>query len=102
MRICAAAIVNEPGKPDTVPVVVSGVTVPIESVTATLAGLPTGRSTTVTSTLAGSKTVTEVLAVFVASCVDVAVAIAVPAAEGVNWPEEVIVPPVADHVTEEL
>jgi hypothetical protein len=38
----------------------------------------------------------------VVSCVDVAVTVAVPAAEGVNTPAEVIVPPVADQVTPEL
>ena len=33
------------------------------------------------------------------SWVDVAVMIAVPAEEGLNTPEEVTVPPVADHLT---
>jgi hypothetical protein len=38
----------------------------------------------------------------VASCVEVAVMVAVPAALGVNTPEELIVPPVAPQVTAEL
>ena len=38
----------------------------------------------------------------VGSAVDVAVMLAVPATEGVKSPADVIVPPVADHVTEEL
>jgi hypothetical protein len=36
---------------------------------------------------------------FVASCVEVAVIVAVPKDIGVKTPEEVIVPSVADHVT---
>ena len=38
---------------------------------------------------------------FVVSCVDVAVIVAVPAADGVNTPEEEIEPPVAVQVTAE-
>jgi hypothetical protein len=38
----------------------------------------------------------------VESSVDVAVIVAVPAAEGVNTPPELAAPPVADHVTAEL
>jgi hypothetical protein len=38
----------------------------------------------------------------VESSVDVAVMVAVPAAEGVNTPAEVVVPSVADQVTPEL
>jgi len=44
-------------------------------------------------------TVTAEDPVFVASCVDVAVMVAVPAPDGVNTPAAVIAPPVADHVT---
>ena len=38
----------------------------------------------------------------VASCVEVAVMVAVPVPLGVNTPAEVMVPPVADQVTAEL
>ena len=39
---------------------------------------------------------------FVVSCVEVAVIVAVPVPVGENTPADVIVPPVADHVTAEL
>ena len=49
-----------------------------------------------------AETTTLVEPDLVVSCVDVAVMVAVPAPLGVNTPPEVIVPPVADHVTVEL
>jgi hypothetical protein len=52
--------------------------------------------------VAGTATVTVAEPDFVESSVDVAEIVAVPAAEGVNTPADVIVPPVADHVTAEL
>ena len=62
-----------------------------------------GEQTTVTDVIvAGAATVTVAEPNFVESSVDVAVIVAVPAAEGVNTPADVIVPPVADHVTAEL
>jgi len=50
----------------------------------------------------GAVTVTGAEPNLVASCVEVAVTLAVPAPLGVNTPEEVIVPPVADQFTAEL
>ena len=50
----------------------------------------------------GTETVTVPDPDFVESSVDVAVIVAVPTAEGVNTPADVIVPSVADHETEEL
>jgi hypothetical protein len=47
-------------------------------------------------------TVTAALPDFVVSWVEIAVMVAVPVAEGVNTPAEVIVPSVAVHVTPEL
>jgi hypothetical protein len=62
-----------------------------------------GEQTTVTDVIvAGTATVTVAEPDFVESSVDVAEIVAVPAAEGVNTPADVIVPPVADHVTAEL
>ena len=50
----------------------------------------------------GTVTVTVANPDLVESSVDVAVMVAVPAAEGVNTPAEVVVPSVADQVTPEL
>lgn len=50
----------------------------------------------------GDVTVIFAAPVFVLSCVDSAVIVAVPEAAGVNSPEEVIVPSVDVQVTEEL
>jgi hypothetical protein len=50
----------------------------------------------------GTPTATDAEPDLVESCVDVAVIVHVPAAEGVNTPADVIAPPVADHVTPEL
>jgi hypothetical protein len=47
-------------------------------------------------------TLIELVPVFVESCDDVAVIIAVPTFVGVNTPEDVMVPSDADHVTAEL
>jgi hypothetical protein len=52
--------------------------------------------------VAGLPTTIDAVPDFVASSVDVAVIVAVPAAVGVNTPEDVIVPSVAPHVTAEL
>lgn len=54
------------------------------------------------SLLDGLATAIGVVPDLVASCVDVAVIIAVPAAIGLNTPEDVIVPSVAPQVTAEL
>jgi hypothetical protein len=50
----------------------------------------------------GPVTATVALPDLVASCVDVAMMVAVPAAVGVKTPDELIVPPVAAQVTAEL
>ena len=51
----------------------------------------------------GVVTVSVVLPLLVVSSTDVAVTVTVPAVAGaVNNPEELIVPPLADHVTDEL
>ena len=47
----------------------------------------------------GTVTVTVAVPDLLVSQVEVAVMVAVPAPEGVNTPDEMIVPPVADHVT---
>jgi hypothetical protein len=47
-------------------------------------------------------TVTDVDPDLVASCVEVAVMVAVPVPEGVKTPDALIVPPVAAQVTAEL
>jgi hypothetical protein len=52
--------------------------------------------------IGGTVTVTVAEPDLVVSCVDVAVMVALPAADGINTPAEVIVPPVADQVTPEL
>lgn len=65
----------------------------------TLAGVPAGKSEIVTASIVGFATNIDAVPDFVPSCVEVAVMIADPAAVGVNIPEEVIVPLVADHVT---
>jgi hypothetical protein len=54
---------------------------------------------TVTVGFCGRETLTVVEPNLVASCVDLAVMVAVPAAVGVKAPEEVIEPPVADQLT---
>ena len=63
-----------------------------------------GRQDTATEVMVGGavETTTPVKPDLVVSCVDVAVIVAVPAPLGVNTPPEVMVPPVADHVTVEL
>jgi len=62
-----------------------------------------GAQTTETEVIAtGTAVVTAADPDLVESCVEAAVIVAVPAAVGVNTPEEVMVPPVADHVTAEL
>jgi hypothetical protein len=71
-------------------------------VTVTLANAPVGRSETVTTRAVWVAIDIDVPPDFVVSCVDVAVTVAVPVAEGVNTPAEVIVPSVADQVTPEL
>jgi len=50
----------------------------------------------------GTVTVTVAEPDFVVSCADVAVIVAVPAADGVNTPDEEIEPSVAVQVTAEL
>jgi hypothetical protein len=50
----------------------------------------------------GTVAVTPAEPDLVASWADVAVIVAVPATVGVKMPEEVMDPPVADHVTAEL
>jgi hypothetical protein len=52
--------------------------------------------------LFAAETVTNAGPDLVESCVEVAVMVAVPAADGVNTPADVIVPFVADQVTAEL
>jgi hypothetical protein len=47
-------------------------------------------------------TLTELVPDFVESCDEVAVITAVPKLDGVNTPEDVMVPSVAPHVTAEL
>jgi hypothetical protein len=65
--------------------------------------MDTGEQATETEVIeTGKVTVTVAEPDLVVSCVDVAVMVAFPAAEGVNTPAEVIVPSVADHVTTEL
>jgi hypothetical protein len=62
-----------------------------------------GEQVSVTDVIVGgTATVTAAEPDFVESSVDVALIVAVPAAEGVNTPADVIVPPVVDHVTAEL
>ena len=62
-----------------------------------------GEQATETEVIAeGMVTVTVAEPDLVESAVDVAVMVAVPAADGVNTPAEVIVPSVADQVTAEL
>jgi hypothetical protein len=50
----------------------------------------------------GVATTTDAVPNLVESCVEVALMLEDPAAEGVKTPAEVIVPPVADQVTTEL
>ena len=62
-----------------------------------------GRHETETDVIvAGADTLTVADPDLVESSVDVAVMVAVPAAEGVNTPDEVVLPSVADQVTPEL
>ena len=63
-----------------------------------------GKHETLTEVIVGGTavTVTVVIPDLVQSWVEVAVTVAVPVAEGINTPAEVIVPPVAVHVTAEL
>lgn len=62
-----------------------------------------GEQTTETDVMVGAPvTATAAEPDLVESSVDVAVIFAVPAAEGVNTPAEVVVPPNADQVTTEL
>jgi hypothetical protein len=65
--------------------------------------MDTGEQATETDVIVtGTFTVTVADPDLVESSVDVAVMVAVPAAEGVNTPDDVVVPSVADHVTPEL
>jgi hypothetical protein len=57
---------------------------------------------TVGTGLVRAVTAIEAVPNLVVSCVEVAVIVAVPVPLGVNIPADVIVPPVADHVTAEL
>jgi hypothetical protein len=65
-----------------------------------------GEHETVTDVMVGVIVVAETTTLLdpdlVVSCVEVAVMIAVPVPLGVKTPADVIVPPVADHVTAEL
>jgi hypothetical protein len=62
-----------------------------------------GEQVTATEVIEGSTlTVTLVEPYLLESSVEVAVTVAVPTPEGVKTPDEVIVPPVAVHVTAEL
>src|ERR1039458_2176883 len=62
-----------------------------------------GEQSTETEVMAGvAVTVTGADPDLVASCVDVAVMVVLPAAVGVKTPDELIVPPVAAQVTAEL
>jgi len=65
-----------------------------------------GEHETVTDVMVGvvvaAETTTLLDPDFVVSCVEVAVIVAVPVPPGVKTPADVIVPPVADHVTAEL
>lgn len=63
-----------------------------------------GKQETLTEVMVGGTAVTVTLVEpdLVESWVEVAVTVAVPVAEGVNTPAEVIVPPVAVQVTAEL
>jgi len=63
-----------------------------------------GEHETLTDVIVGDTVVTVTVAEpdLVESSVEVAVMLAVPVAEGVKTPAEVIVPPVAVHVTPEL
>jgi hypothetical protein len=91
-----------PGEAVIVWLEVSVVFCPFGSVTVTLANAPVGKSEIVMDSAVGVATAIDAFPDFVVSCVDVAVMVAVPAAEGVNTPAEVIVPSVAAHVTVEL
>ncbi len=75
---------------------------PFGSVTVTLAGVPAGRSEMVIPRMVGVVTVIGEDPNLPGSCVEVAVAVALPELAGVKMPVEVIVPPVAVHVTAEL
>jgi hypothetical protein len=62
-----------------------------------------GEQATVTEVMAwGRTTVTAAELDLVASSVDAAVTVALPAPEGVKTPADETVPPIADHVTAEL
>jgi hypothetical protein len=66
-------------------------------------GTVTALQETVTEVIVGASVIAMVaVPVFVESCVEVAVIVAVPEAAGVNTPPEVIVPSVAAQVTVEL
>jgi hypothetical protein len=68
-----------------------------------LVWIDAGEQTTLTEVIVdGAVTVTLVVPNLVVSSVDVAVILTVPVAEGVNTPDEVIVPTAVDHVTPEL
>ena len=68
-----------------------------------VARMAAGEQSTETEVIAGDEvTVTDADPDLVASWVDVAVIVAVPAPEGVKTPDELMVPPVAAQVTAEL
>jgi len=72
---------------------------PFGAVTVTLPSMPVGKSEIVTVSAVAFATAIDIAQDFVASCVEVAVIVAVPEAVGVKTTEEVIEPSVADQVT---
>jgi hypothetical protein len=78
---------------------------PFGSVTVTLANVPAGKSVIVTRSAVGVATVTVALPDFVASCVDVAITVALPAVAGEKTPALLIAPilvGLTDQVTDVL
>ena len=70
-----------------------------------MAAVPAGKSVIVTTNAVGVATVTVAFPDFVVSCVEVAVMVAVPEADGVKTPPLLTVPTLeglTDHVTDEL
>jgi len=101
----AAVTVYEPAMPVIVWLEVTVDCWPLGSVTVTLAAVPVGRSEIVIANVAGVATAIAAVANLVASCVEVAFIVAVPAPVGVKTPTLLTVPlPVGltDHVTDEL
>jgi len=97
-----AVIVYKPAGPiiDVLPV--AAVCVPNGSVMVMDAAIPFGRPVTTSESVAVSATVTLAAPFLLASWLEVAVTVDVPAPEGVNTPSVVIVPLVALQVTELL